>query len=937
VLDHLDEYLRAPDTPPVVRVGLQLADGVPGGAPVARAAARAGIERMARQFIGGEHEREAVARVEALRRQGFAATVDLLGEKTLTLGDADAYARRVAAMFGALGAAAPRLASRALLDRDPWGVLPRVNVSIKASALAPLLAPATIDEGMAEAMERLGPIVERAVVDGATVHLDTEHDELKDPTFALLREVGRRWPAAHLGCVVQAYRVDAARDLDELMRWSATTLEHPLQVRLVKGAYWDVETMKAQAMGWRPPVWQDKDATDANYEALTATLVARAGDVRPAFATHNARSIAFALCAAAEAGLPRDAVEIQVLHGMAQPLHDAVRDQSVRTRVYVPIGELVPGMAYLVRRLLENTANESFVRQRFTDHGAVDDLVAPPRPREQPNQPVSVPPGDGIRRAMTPEPGVAPFDNEPHAELRRREVQQRLVATVDEVDATLGFDVPLRIGGAARETPRTIVSVDPSRTEVIVCRSASATTADAGDAVAVASRAFTEWSRTSWAERAQVLFDAAAIMRHRRDELCALEVLEAGKPIAEADADVCEAIDFCEYYGRDALRIAEGAPALDKPGEDNRYWYEPRGVGVVIAPWNFPLALPTGMVTAALVTGNTVVLKPAEQAPAVAAQLVEILFAAGLAPEALAFLPGVGEAVGPALVEHPDVAFVTFTGSKAVGLDIVRRAGVVQPGQRHVKRVVAEMGGKNAVVVDADADLDDTVPAIIQGAFGYAGQKCSATSRVIVCEHVADALEARLAGATELVPVGPARDPATVVGPLIDADALTRVHAYQARAAHEGRVLVQRTDLPSCGWFAGPTLVALASPASSIARDEIFGPVLAVLRAPDFDAALAMANDTDYALTAGCFSRTPSHLERAARELRAGNVYLNRSTTGAMVGRQPFGGVGLSGVGSKAGGPDYLAQFVEPRSVSENTVRHGFAPDRTDNDPNRRH
>jgi RHH-type proline utilization regulon transcriptional repressor/proline dehydrogenase/delta 1-pyrroline-5-carboxylate dehydrogenase len=416
-------------------------------------------------------------------------------------------------------------------------------------------------------------------------------------------------------------------------------------------------------------------------------------------------------------------------------------------------------------------------------------------------------------------------------------------------------------------------------------------------------------------------------MRTRRDELAALEVVEAGKPLAEADADVCEAIDFCEYYGRDALRLGDGAPVLDKPGEANRYWYEPRGVGVVIAPWNFPLAIPTGMVTAALVCGNTVVLKPADQTPGVAFRLAEILLEAGLPPGALAFLPGIGEAVGPALVEHPDVAFVTFTGSKAVGLDIIERAARTQPGQRRVKRVVAEMGGKNAVVVDSDADLDEVVPAIVQGAFSYAGQKCSATSRVIACEPIADALEARLAGAVDLVPVGPACDPATVVGPLIDADAHQRVRRYQGRAEDEGRVLVQRADVPREGWFAGPMLVALDSPTTSIARDEIFGPVLAILRAPDFDTAIAMANDTEYALTAGCFSRTPSHLERAARELRAGNVYLNRSTTGAIVGRQPFGGFGMSGVGSKAGGPDYLTQFVEPRSVAENTVRQGFAPE----------
>ena len=446
--------------------------------------------------------------------------------------------------------------------------------------------------------------------------------------------------------------------------------------------------------------------------------------------------------------------------------------------------------------------------------------------------------------------------------MRREEIRNQLGEAVDRVERELGFPVPLLIDGAAIETRTSIVSVDPGRPDVTVCRSASAGIEHVSTAVAAAVHAAPKWRATSWRERAAVLFRAADLMRRRRDELAALCVLEAGKPLAEADADVCEAIDFCEYYGRHAIELGAGARLLQPPGEANEYRYQPRGVGVVIAPWNFPLAIPTGMVTAALVTGNTVVFKPAEQTPGIASRLVEILFEAGLPTGALAFLPGIGEEIGPALVEHPEVAFVTFTGSKAVGLDIIRRVAEVGPGQGHVKRVVAEMGGKNAIVVDSDADLDDAVPAILQSAFGYAGQKCSAASRVIAVDDIFDALAERLAGATELVPIGHPRDPATVVGPLIDTDALERVRAYQELAATEGRVLVQRTDVPDTGWYVGPTVVELTNPRSRIATEEIFGPVLAVIRARDFDRALTIANDSDYALTAGCFSRTPSHLER---------------------------------------------------------------------------
>jgi len=415
-------------------------------------------------------------------------------------------------------------------------------------------------------------------------------------------------------------------------------------------------------------------------------------------------------------------------------------------------------------------------------------------------------------------------------------------------------------------------------------------------------------------------------MRERRERLAALEVFEAGKAWRDADADVCEAIDFCEYYGREAIRLDAGAPVQSPPGEHNVLRYQARGIGVVISPWNFPLAIPMGMVVAALVTGNAVLFKPAEQTPAVAARLVEALTAGGLPEGVLGFLPGIGEEVGAYLVEHPDVSFVAFTGSKPVGLGIVETAATVRPGQRFVKRVVAELGGKNALVVDADADLDQAVPIAVASAFGYAGQKCSACSRLIVLDGVYDQMVDRLVGATARLRVGHPRDMAVDMGPLIDADAQARVRSYVAMAGEEGEVVLARDDVPDQGFFVGPTVVAGVRPGGRLATEEIFGPVLAVFRAASFDEAVALANDTDYALTAGIVSRSPAHIRHAAAELRAGNVYVNRTITGAVVGRQPFGGYGMSGVGSKAGGPDYLLQFVEPRTVSENTLRQGFAP-----------
>jgi RHH-type proline utilization regulon transcriptional repressor/proline dehydrogenase/delta 1-pyrroline-5-carboxylate dehydrogenase len=419
-----------------------------------------------------------------------------------------------------------------------------------------------------------------------------------------------------------------------------------------------------------------------------------------------------------------------------------------------------------------------------------------------------------------------------------------------------------------------------------------------------------------------VLFRAADWLRHRRDSIAALEVFEAGKPWKEADGDVCEAIDFCEYYGREMLRLAGGAAVQSPPGERNDLHYQARGLVAVIAPWNFPLAIPMGMVSAALVTGNCVVFKPAEQTPAIAFRLYEAFEAAGLPKGVLSFLPGKGEIVGARLVEHPDIAVIAFTGSKAVGLAINASAAIHRPGQRHVKRVIAEMGGKNALIVDDDADLDQAVPAAITSAFGYAGQKCSAASRLIVLDAVYDDMVARLVGAAGQLRIGHPREMGVQVGPVIDQEAYDRILGYVG----------EPSPVPDGGWFIAPTVILDAPPDAPVATEEIFGPVLTVHRARDLDHALALANDTPYALTGGVMSRSPANIAKVTAELRAGNVYVNRGTTGAVVGRQPFGGYGLSGVGSKAGGPDYLLQFLDPRVVTENTLRQGFAPDRLESE-----
>jgi RHH-type proline utilization regulon transcriptional repressor/proline dehydrogenase/delta 1-pyrroline-5-carboxylate dehydrogenase len=515
---------------------------------------------------------------------------------------------------------------------------------------------------------------------------------------------------------------------------------------------------------------------------------------------------------------------------------------------------------------------------------------------------------------------VKRFANEPILELRRRAAREQLTSGMERL--RLPVRAPVWIGDERRDGDE-LVSTDPGEPDRVVALAAKATVADAGRALEVATDAAPRWAATPAQERAEALVRAAGWMRERRHELAALEVRECAKPWGEADADVCEAIDFLEYYARGAIALDGGATLIQVPGERNTMRYAARGVCVVVSPWNFPIAIPTGMVAAALATGNAAILKPAEQSPGCGAAVVEALRAGGVPSGAVALLPGEGD-VGAALVRDPRVHTIAFTGSVPVGLEILRVAAEVPDGQLHLKRVVAEMGGKNCILVDSDADLDDAVPAIVRSAFVYAGQKCSAAARVLVHEAIADQLVERLGGATDTLQVGQADDFATDVPPVIERAAQERVERFAGLAADEGRIVARAGPVPERGWFCAPTIAADLPADSRVLEEEVFGPLLAVERVRDVDEALDRVDALRYALTGGLFSRNPRTVERVAARTPVGNLYVNRHITGAMVGRQPFGGNRLSGTGTKAGGPDYLLHFVEPRVVTENTVRHGL-------------
>jgi RHH-type proline utilization regulon transcriptional repressor/proline dehydrogenase/delta 1-pyrroline-5-carboxylate dehydrogenase len=931
---HLAEYLaEAGDRVPWwLRLALSLA---PAGSLRAEwlahiAASAAGV--MARKFIVGATPDEAIETVLALRRRKLAFTADLLGEAVISEREADTYQETCLALLRGLAVPIASAAEIAVIDRDQHGPIPRVNLSLKLSSLTTHFEAIHAEATIASVAGRLRPVLRTARELGAYIHVDMEQYTYRALSYELFCQVldepeFRDW--ADVGIVVQAYHAEAEHELAMLLNW-VSRRGTPITIRLVKGAYWDYEVLTARRLGWPEPVYLQKWQSDASFERCARFLLEHHEQLRPAFGSHNVRSLARAIAIAEAFGLPTAAYELQTLHGMGDVIERALVDRGHRVRVYTPYGAMLPGMAYLVRRLLENTSNESFLKASFAEKARIDELLRDPEEIGAMLTRTRRPKTDSPR----PDPGAlpAPFQNEPPTDFARPENRESMRRALDSVRLRLGKRYPLWIGGKAVEgTARWLDSLDPSQSSRIVSQQATATARDAQAAIGAARSALPGWAATPARARAEVLFRAAAIMRQRRFELAAWEIFECGKPWAEADADVAEAIDFCEFYGREMIRLAE-PKHRDVSGETNFTEHLPRGVAVVIPPWNFPLAIPTGMTVAALVAGNTVILKPAEQSPVIAWQLALALSEAGLPAGVLNYLPGLGEEAGQALVNDPGVHMVAFTGSRNVGLLINRQAADTKAEERHVKRVIAEMGGKNAIIVDDDADLDEAVVGVIHSAFGYAGQKCSACSRVVVLEGIHDAFLARLVEAARAMKVGPADDPQTLVGPVIDADARRRILEYQRIAGVEGRIVFHGDlgPLAACGFFVGPMIVADIDPRARLAQEEIFGPVLAVLKAKDLDDALHIANGTDYALTGGLYSRSPANIDRVTREFIVGNLYINRGITGALVDRQPFGGFKLSGIGTKAGGSDYLLEFLLTRCVTENTMRRGFAPEESD-------
>jgi RHH-type proline utilization regulon transcriptional repressor/proline dehydrogenase/delta 1-pyrroline-5-carboxylate dehydrogenase len=915
VAKHLKEYFSEggkTELPAVFNVGLGLGSLAPG---LMAGAIKKNVTAMAKMFITGENPSEALTVLKKARKNNMTFTVDILGEATLSEKEALDYQRRYLELIEWLAKDANTWPEISQLDRDADGPIPKINVSVKMSAVYSQINDKAWDETKKILKDRLRPIFKKGMDLGVFINLDMEHYAIKHMTVEVFKELINEPELKNyrfFGCVVQAYLRDSFQDIKDLTNFSRER-GTPFTIRLVKGAYWDSETIDAKQRDWPIPVYTIKSESDANYEVCANYILENYKHIRVALASHNVRTLAAALVKAEQLGLPKNSFEIQMLYGMAEPIKKTFADMGYRVREYAPVGELIPGMAYLVRRLLENTSNESWLRGKFADGKTYAELLKDPSVGLVPTSPHY-------------EKDKNLFHNEALLDFAVEEVRNNTVSALNKLKAELPKTVLPVVAGQTQRTQKTYLRKNPSQTSQIVAEIHMADNALAETAIQSAQKAYQTWKKVTPFERAALLDRAADIMVKNKYQLMATQILEVGKPWAEADGDVAEAIDFLRYYARHMRELSRPQRVGHAPGEMSHYIYKPRGVVTVIAPWNFPLAILAGQVAAAVVTGNTVVMKPAEQSSLVGQGLFEIFKQAGMPQSVIEFLPGFGEEVGDYLVKHPLTTTIAFTGSKAVGLLISKNAAVVKDGQQHVKRCIIEMGGKNAMIIDNDADLDEAVDAVLYSAYGFAGQKCSAASRVIILEDVYDKFAERLVEAAKSLKISSSEAPEAYLGPVVDEEAYSRLMNTIADAEKKYKIL-HKGDSPTGGYYVPITVIGDVKASDDVAQNEFFGPIMALIKAKNLDQAIEIANSTEYALTGGVFSRSPANIERIKQELEVGNMYINRGITGAMVDRHPFGGFKMSGIGSKTGGPDYLRQFMEPIVVTENTMRRGFAPE----------
>lgn len=939
---HIKEYFvdEASKIPSTMRaaMGVASAGGLIG--KMAAGSIRKNVESMAQMFIAGAHSADAFPSLEKNWKKDRAFTVDILGEAVVSESEAKSYQERYLELVTGLADKVKAWDYKEVLENGGDFKLPRANVSVKCSSLYSQISSYSHRKSVDVIKERLRPILQAAVEREVCVNLDMEQVDYKDIILTVAEELFmeeefRSYP--YLGLVLQCYLRSAPEDCGRVVSF-AKSRGVPLTVRLVKGAYWDYEVIKAKENDWPIPVFTNKADSDACFETCTEIMLRAHPHVLTALGSHNVRNLAYGMALAESLNIPQSALEIQMLYGMADPFKEAVSKMGYRLREYVPVGEMLPGMAYLVRRLLENTSNEGFLRAKYVDQAQQLALLRRPSDivAERAAKIAAEVEGGGDSQYLPEDheqkqkqKTKALFANQPPLDFAIAEHRSTLTRALQEVKQKYPLRAYPFVNGRRREEFSWGTHVSPNDATLTVSEYALSDSSLADEAAEVASAAMKKWSREfSASTRISLVRELAAKMRERRFELMAIMMDEVSKTGPEADGDVCEAIDFCEFYAQEMERFSKVQERAFLPGESNEYFYEGKGPALVIAPWNFPLAILCGMTVAPLLAGNTVIMKPAEQSSGIASVLYDMIREVGFPHDVVQFLPGKGEVVGAQLVKHPKIQIVNFTGSRDVGLKILQEAYTPRPGQQHIKKVVAELGGKNAQYIDDDADMDEAVLGVLKAAFHFQGQKCSALSRVLVHEANFDVFVDRLKEGLLSMNVGQPSDFANKVCAVIDRE--TQKRLLQVIEENSAKVFAQAEvseSMIESGNFVPPTLFVDEDYSSALSQTEHFGPLLVVHKVKDMDEALSILNDTDYALTGGIYSRSPRNIERFKKEAQVGNLYVNRGVTGSIVSRQPFGGFKMSGVGAKAGGPDYLLQFMNPRTQTENLMRRGFTPE----------
>lgn len=893
ISNHIEEYLlkQGRELPLVISTALKAASSFGLSKGVAQSILKSNINDMACRFIIGDTIEKVKKALVGLERENFKFTVDILGEAIVNEQEANDYYEKISVLISELAS-----------FKDP-------NISIKITSLSSKLNHLDPDYSVDLLKERLMPLIRHAKKHNVFINFDMESHASLEIINQLFVSIAKEqefidWPK--LGIVAQAYLKESPQHVISYIELAKKRMT-PITIRLVKGAYWDYEIIHSQQTGIKPKVFLQKPQTDDNYEYLTKMLLDNISITNPAFASHNIRSLSHALCYAESKQIPQNKYELQMLYGMADEEKKVFSNHGYNVRIYCPMGEMIAGMAYLVRRLLENTSQMGFIKLAHHDEQKEEFLLQKP--------------------LFELENKKNNLFNAALSDFSLARIRCEFDDNVKKIITSLPIEVPIVINQENHNTAMKITRVNPCKNNQVISYTSRSTSIHGDIAIKVSKQNQAKLWQLGLDTRCQHLYNLAKILHEDRSYLSAVLALEVGKPLAQADAEIAEAIDFCNLYAECAQKL-KPHKIYSVAGEENWQYYLAKGVAAIISPWNFPLAILCGMSVANYVVGNPIIIKPAEQASLCGYELYKRMIKSGFLASSVQFLPGVGEEVGAYLVNSPHVLSLCFTGSLNVGLKIINSANQKENIHNSLKRITAEMGGKNAIIIDEDADMDEAIEACIKSAFEFAGQKCSALSRIIILESVFDSFSERFILSAKKLCLTLATNKYCDVPALIDEESFIKTKSLINNLKQDSKIkILYEGEYADNGFYIPPIIMQTSFLDHMCMQEEFFAPIVTLYKAANLDEALDVANNTSFALTGGFFSRSPFNIQKIKEKFNVGNLYINQKCTGAYVKRQPFGGFKMSGVGAKAGGLDYLYNFVDTKIVCENTMRKGFSPE----------